>query len=462
MKSRYDDMEITGSDAEIQKVLKHQSTKADDLSARLASTDQGLVDAITNSERALRKRQRPTPLAKPGDVRTSLALPPLRPWSEILDDAEKNVLTEVGLADLLTPDEVARAEQRIAVLQGVFEAEHRLDGIDWAISGVAGIMAALVDTFLVKMPSSAGLLGAKKTTGGALSDFIRERLRQTHKPEEIRKLEAKYRVPYDVQHSGDLAKKVSGLGPRSHRFQSLGHDPILGFLFGVYDILRGKMTAVDASGHLIVQTITSPDAGMSIFQAVARQFGHLRSDISTKAGLPAPLMPLLQFMQAGSFGKGNRTVGEIARLMYAKGYDFGHFLAMSVPVLIIEVLVRFAYCIKRLQEGHELSESIPINLPGKPCQPKLQTMLFVSHLIATAVNGGRAYLTSNPLAINYPQWVMFTKSSLNQLKWVLLEKEKEQLAYVQSRIDCDWNELNRDLVVWWEKTDSSSAVPLLI
>lgn len=459
MKTKYDTVQVTKNDAGILKVLKHQRKLADTVSGSLASTDTTLERAIADSEKLLKELGRPRPIECPRNS-TPLVFSPVRSWAEILADAEKDVLTEVSVADLLTAGEIAGAEQSISALREEFDAEHRLDGIDWAICGVAGVMAALVDTFLVKMPSSAGLLGSEKTAGGPLSDFIRGRLRNAHTPEQIRDLEAKYGVPYDVAHSGKLAKKVSGLGPRTHRYQTLGHDPILGFLFGVYDILKGTITAIDSTGRIIVQAGNPATAGMSVFEALARQFGHLESDVSTPAGLPAPLMPLLQFIQVGSFGKGEATVGEISRLMYAKGYDFGHFLAMSIPVLLIEVLVRFAYCIKRLKEGHSLSKSLPMNLPGKPRQPKLQTMLFVAHLIATAANGGRVYLTGNPLAINYPQWVMFTKSSLQQAKWVLYEKENERLAHVQSHIDCDWGALNRDLSVWWNKADSSSVSPV--
>ena len=454
MSKKHDATDVTSCDAEIRKVLKHQEAQSSELNARIKGVKGGIEESIASSEDILRSLKIPLPdSAKFTSGKPELPSLRVRPWAEISREAEAAINYEVGLSDLLTGEEFDQTLNRIAVLRGEFDAEHRLDGIDWAISGVAGSIAALVDTFLVKMPSSPGLLGGEKIQGGGVSDYIRDRLKTAYSPEQIREMEQKYWVPYDAAHSANLVEEVSGLGPRTHRFQSLGHDPILGFLFGVSDILRGRMTAVDKSGHLISQLVVTPDAGMSLFDAIAQQFGHLKSDISTKAGLPAPLMPLLQFLQVGKFGKGEHTIGEISRLMYAKGYDFGHFLAMSVPVLIIEVLVRIAYCVKRLAEGHTLMESLPFNLPGKPRQPKLQTMLFVAHLIATSVNGGRAYLTSNPLAINYPQWVMFAKSSLSQLKWVLIEKEAERLSFVQSRIDNEWEILNMDLAKWWEQSE---------
>jgi hypothetical protein len=461
MSDKYDTVDVTGADSKFQKVLKHQSNESDDLSARLSRSERQLEAAISESEKILRRHRLPLPDPRPVRRSHVFVLPSVRPWSEILIEAEKDISTEIGLADLLAEGEMSDAERSIAILREDFDAQHRLDGMDWAISGVSGTLAALVDTFLVKMPSSSGHLGANKTSGGALSDYIRDRLGKAQTPEQIAALEQEYRVPYDVPHSARLGKEVSGLGPRSHRIQSLGHDPILGFIFGVSDILKGNMTAVDSSGRLVVQKVAESNAGMSVFEAIARQFGHLKSDISTKAGLPAPLMPLLQFIQVGAFGKGNRTVGEIVRLMYVKGYDFGHFLAMSIPVLLIEVLVRFAYCVKRLKEGHSLAGAIPFSLPGRPAQPKLQTMLFVAHLISTAVNGTRAYLTSNPLAINYPQWIIFTKSSFQQLKWLLFRKEQERLAHVQIKMDSEWEILNRDMSVWWDNGEEGTDVLML-
>lgn len=80
--------------------------------------------------------------------------------------------------------------------------------------------------------------------------------------------------------------------------------------------------------------------------------------------------------------------------MYTKGYDFGHFLAMSIPVAIIEVVVRLFYFAKRLHEGYSFLDALPINIPGKSRKPKLQTMLFTAHTIATAANAGKVYFAA--------------------------------------------------------------------
>lgn len=66
--------------------------------------------------------------------------------------------------------------------------------------------------------------------------------------------------------------------------------------------------------------------------------------------------------------------------------------------------------------------------------PKLATMLFLGHSAATAVNAGKVAFTENPMAINYPQWIAFTKYSYSQLKWAVMEKPTIRDAYVTGKI----------------------------
>lgn len=448
MKSKYDDVEVTGSDREVVAVLGRQSQLQSELASRIDGVDTRINHAVGSSEALLRELGIALPLAHTGQRDTPPALPAVRPWAAIVAEAEAEVGSDLGIEDILSGADIQRVESKLACLRGEFDDVHRLDAVDWAIAGVAGSLAALVDTFLVHSPKSPGVLGSQGAEGGPLSNFLRERIRSAYSPAEIRELEARFWVPYDAATSRGLQVPVPGLGPRSHRFQSFGHDPLLGFIIGVADILQGTMTAIGSDGRIVYQVTSSAPRGMSLFEAIAIQFGHLRSDVATPGGLPAPLMPLLQFLQLGSFGEQGYTVGEVSRQMYRAGYDFGHFLAMSTVPALIEVLVRVAYCVKRLCEGHDLADALPLNLPGRSRQPKLQTMLFTAHLIATGVNAGRLALTTNPMGINYPEWLAFGKSALQQLSWTLLEKEAERSAHVQKTVDARWVELDAFVNEW--------------
>ena len=107
---------------------------------------------------------------------------------------------------------------------------------------------------------------------------------------------------------------------------------------------------------------------------------------------------------------------------------------MSVPAMIVEVIVRLGYAIKRIKEERSVKDSIPLSL-NREKHPKLATMLFIGHAGATAANAGKVYFTKNPVAINYPQWIAFAKYSYSQFKWAMIDKPALRDAYIRERIN---------------------------
>jgi hypothetical protein len=69
--------------------------------------------------------------------------PELRSWAELVADAERHIDNPGVFEDILTADEIRQVEDRLTLLRGDFDAIHRLDKLDWAICGVAGLLAAL-------------------------------------------------------------------------------------------------------------------------------------------------------------------------------------------------------------------------------------------------------------------------------------------------------------------------------
>ncbi|MEG0108901.1 MAG: hypothetical protein RR705_08625, partial [Lachnospiraceae bacterium] len=76
------------------------------------------------------------------------------------------------------------------------------------------------------------------------------------------------------------------------RLLSLGHDPLLGFVVGVFDIMTGRMTTIDKTGKIVSQVMDNyaERKESNVFVALAKQIIHFKSDITTSMGLPAPLM----------------------------------------------------------------------------------------------------------------------------------------------------------------------------
>jgi len=359
-------------------------------------------------------------------------------WDELCRKASLSVQGNCELESLFTPEELESNSQYIRQLNSEFNDLHRLDAVDYSICAIAGIIASVVDIFLVGIPEKTpdGL------RAGPLSNFIRQEFDKKFPPEEMEKLANKKssKVPYDAQDNRNTSVDINGLSAYYHRLLSLGHDPLLGFAVGVFDIMTGRMTTIDKKGKIVSQVMEcyADRKEINIFEAIAKQFRHLISDLNTSMGLPVPLMGVFNLLQFGNVDECEQTIAEVVQGMYYKGYDFEHFCTMSIPTMIVEVVVRVLFCFKRLKEGHVLKESIPVSLQHEK-HPKLATMLFIAHSSATAINAGKVYFTENPMSINYPQWIAFARYSYKQLKWVLLQKSELRDKYVSGKLNEELN-----------------------
>lgn len=431
----------TDEEQKFNMALKYQDEQLNDITTKVLCNSDDTNAEIKHLEAFLKnrgvdpKRLEITPNAV--KQKTTLVVPS---WEQLCAEAEASVGKNCDLESFFTEDELKSNEEYIEDLRNEFNQLHRLDKIDVTISAIAGIVAGVVDILLVGIPHR----GRSGLEAGPLSDYIRAYFDKVYPPDEMEKLanSKASKVSFDAQDNRHTRVHVEGLSAYYHRLLQLGHDPVLGFVVGVMDIMTGRMTTIDKAGNLVSQTMENYQDRVepNVFKAIAKEFLHLKSDITTSMGLPAPLMGLFNLMQFGSVGEEELTVAEIVQGMYYEGYDFIHFCASSIPVMITEVIVRLCYAIKRVKEGHTIKESIPVSL-NREKHPKLATMLFIANSAATGINLGKVLFTKNPLAINYPQWLAFAKYSYGQLKWSLINKPEAREAYVEKRLNDEMTDL---------------------
>ena len=427
-------------------VIKYQDDQLKELLVESHRTRNETDAEIEAMEAWLRKRgldpskavKEPCVLGAPKKV---MVLPS---WENLCAEAEAVVGTSCELESIFTETELKSNEAAIRQLNREFNQIHHLDKTDIAISAIAGIVGAAVDILMVGIPQK----GPEGLEAGPLSNFIRKKFDEVFPEDEMEKLanSKKSKVPFDAQYNRNTTIRVEGLSAYYHRLLSLGHDPLLGFVVGVFDILTGRMTTIDKTGKIVSQVMENyTDRKESdIFVALAKQIVHFKSDITTSMGLPAPLMGIFNLFQFGSIGEYEQTVAEIVQGMYYEGYDFIHFCSMSIPVMITEVIVRISYSLKRIKEGERIRDAIPFSL-NREKHPKLATMLFIAHSGATAINAGKVYFTKDPMAINYTQWIAFAKYSYKQLKWAIVEKPFAREAYVSGKLVDRWKELESEI-----------------
>lgn len=441
-----------GSEQELNDVLKYQEEQLETIERPdMTKADQRIIE----SEELLKSigySIDKVPQVQSSKVKRTIVVPS---WEELCREAELSVGNNITLESLFTEEELRSNEQAIKRLNQEYNQIHHLDKYDVAIAASAGILAGVLDILLVGVPHKTpdGL------KGGPLSNYVRDWFDKKFPEEEMEKLANSKvsKVPFDAQDNRNTTEYVQGLSAYYHRLLSLGHDPLLGLLFGVVDILTGRMTTIDKTGKIVSQVmeIYADRKESDVFVALAKQIIHFKSDITTSMGLPAPLMALFNLLQFGSISEEEQTIAEIVQGMYYEGYDFIHFCSMSIPMMITEVVIRLGYSCKRIKEGNSIKESIPFSLNHEK-HPKLETMLFIGHSTATTINAGKIYFTKNPMAINYPQWIAFAKYSYKHLKWVLIEKPELRDAYVRGEINeelqISYDEIN-DLFDEYTKND---------
>lgn len=375
---------------------------------------------------------------------------PQKNFDDLINQAHQSGYSDVDLYEIATIKEINETNQLLNRYYCEFTDQYKLDKYDYSISGIIGTIAALIDYFLVTN------VDGKKVVSGKLKSGVEDFWNKLLSEGKIKELEEKYKVAYDISlNTSKISQEVLGLCPLYHRVQSLGHDPIIGFIFGVTDLMKGQLTAIDGNGRLIIQSVKGAET-KSLIEAIITVFGHFLSDVGTKSktgkilSIPAPLTPLLQLIQTGSIEYNGQkfTVADLSKKMYHDGYNFNHFIGMSIPVLLIEILTRLSFVIKETFISKR-DVSIKDN-------PKLTIMLCIANGILFSENVGKLALTKNPFSINYVSWVATAKYGFKTLKWIAYDREIRKVAYVQEYIDTSWkylmlsaDELDREIPVYY-------------
>lgn len=383
-------------------------------------------------------------LAGAGGVSAAPVAPP--PWADVVAAASQRLeargvaVGRLDLDGLLDPEAISRIERRFS---GSFRVEAQLDRYDIMATVAAGLVAALVDLLIVRLPTDVTYLGEHLQRGSPLTGW----LRSLDVPSD-NQLARWFKVSFDKVRD----VPVSGFHPRSHRLQTFGHDPLVGLVVGVIDIMRGGLTAIGRDGQIVILDGTGEPV-YNPFKAVVYEIGHLLSDAPTKMGIPAPGWSLLQLMQFGSFGEKERTVADLARFMYLKGYDSRHFLTMGTSVAAAEVVLRGYFWLRRkMDDQYEADCDRQAHVAGARRtgdHPRFITMALGAHGIAAAANAGKVGFAhaGNPLAINYAQWLRFLQSLY---KWYQMKMQSptdlliRQGQWNQRMLETGWPDIGID------------------
>jgi hypothetical protein len=369
----------------------------------------------------------------------------------------------VGFRDILSDDDLLKVDSKVNSYIESFNKKHQLDGWDYAIGGGVGLFCGILDVLFVQKPLKP-TVDFSQQVDGLFNQWSQDAINKLLPPEFSKLLEKQFKIGgADARISEDLLfQNVDKFNPVNHRFKALGHDPVLAFFIGALDVMNGTCTIIDNGSIKVLDTLRGSTGNYSFFEALGMMLGHLASDFNTPSGagnrgmgIPAPLMSLFGGMKGVRIG--DQDIADLAEFMYVKGYDARHFVTMSIPVLIGEILIRVLYIVKEMKRNNRgffdvFKETLPFNLSHR-----FRMILNISYGTMVAINAGKVALTNNILDANYTMWVAFTWHTFHSLHWLIWGKGSELQKYVDDELA---KELSSLMLKIEDLTSKAASLPI--
>lgn len=332
---------------------------------------------------------------------------------EFASDIKTALSTAEGELDVVS----AKLEESLDSLK---KLTPECDRTDYILSACSGALCGIIDVFLEGKPGESPIgeitdkWFAKRTEDFArLCGWTGDK---GNLSSAIRHLEKKFKIPYDQNGIGGIAKELLDLTPTNHHFKSLGHNPtILGFFFSILDQFTNTSHFV-SEGELIAFSkfdgdfyLEGKDIPSKLFCGFANWFGHLISDISGSLsgkgrgmGIPSPFWGWSNDIIAIKrklnlpVGEFDKSINELALDIYKQGYDARFQTTQAIPVFVNELLVRFIYSIRRLVKYFSMTkkDDRSFSVLWKSCEPfsnaTIKRMLTVAHGTFCAIDAGDA------------------------------------------------------------------------
>lgn len=340
------------------------------------------------------------------------------------------------------------------------------DKYDYMIAGTCGVIGGLIDILFVGIPGDSTLGNFTDKQANKITEkfaefvgFDKNKIKQDYEKligknsikgkttldydqyldkRRLQFLENKYKINYDQTATNKKGKagtggKVEDLYASNHHLKSLGHSPdVIGLFFSILNQFTSTSSFINNGQIITIETETFELKGNNfitkIFCGFANWFGHIMSDWTGSnssiekgnrgSGVPIPFYNLFQMLDFGEFGQDRQTFAEITTKVFDQGkYDFRHGMAMAIPVVINELLIRFMYTMKvHFYHQKDWKDSIPnANIP------ELRRMLLVGHGTLCIMDGADAAIRSGGEMItflsrtNLIAWVRFGHLSLKEV-----------------------------------------------
>ncbi|OPZ87753.1 MAG: hypothetical protein BWY74_03321 [Firmicutes bacterium ADurb.Bin419] len=241
-----------------------------------------------------------------------------------------------------------------------------------------------------------------------------------------------YQTPaYDItKGSTDLGINMGGA---YHRMYTLGHDPILGWVFGTMNILTDVITLNNFQSYRVKRNPMKiskdyvpmgvmfkesyewiKDDYLNLPAAIFAQAQHLKSDEYTKIGLPIPILSSINEEFASKLYKSNYDTLCLARDLKIVGASF-------VVSMVIDIIISLIHGLFRNED-----------VPKDEFEVRTRKILLISNSIASASTIINAGITSNPKNLDIGSLLNTVTHLFMDIRFI----SKIKKEFIESEIGC--------------------------
>ena len=284
-------------------------------------------------------------------------------YEDLVRIAHERGYVNTQIQELLTEDEMKVADDRLAGIEEEFKNKTKLKKMD-IVFLVTAIALQVVRQYFIT-PFSDKDINAKEGSKIMEDKYGNDgKLKGKYYYATEETIIGQKKVPYDIiagSKKYNLGGDGKGLDGNSHRFRSLGHDPILGYIFGTANIITNTATWWNGSSHhimykpnaagVMVPTIAAnadtvkmfghvtdrfqgKDGKRILIEAIVKEHLHLKSDQTTD-GLPIPFLQAISpdlAQNLAEFGLDAIALRDIAK--QAAGAEFINFVISVIHGLL--------------------------------------------------------------------------------------------------------------------------------
>ncbi len=475
------------------KIFKHQQNQLHGLQDSTNATSTDVEDAIARAEALLRRRlgqkkpstgsavstkptaapkhapqaaprQAPQATSKPVPQATTGRTPQAAPksYAELLNEAETALgkETEFSFEDVLSPAEIASAFSRVDEIENRFaQATGIINKKDLSFLFIATALQTV--KWILLPPTDIANFGKSFNPADRLKHndpSIEEAHKKSLKDYQLRHRNEDGSWSWDMRKDSDHPKtwseilfttvpydRIKGaaaidglnLNGNNHRLKTLGHDPVLGWIFGTANILTDTITFTDLTSYRVDKVILNEQVPLPLIikktvdyscydwhclaAALVAQGAHLASDVYTKRGLPIPVL--------GVFNP------ELASRLYDEHYDalclardtktLGIIAASAAVSALINLIIAITHGMFYSPKTDGVSREL--------YEVRTRKIILISNAIASGSNIIFSYITKNWNKLDIGGILVTIGRLFADMRFILRIKDE----FVQNEVDKD-------------------------